>query len=649
MSKKAHDTSQAIRNAWMSDSDLEARAGSLATINAIADTVYRYLDFKTLVEHAADVVLEYIPVNSVVIFTLDDSGQWLDAVASRGFDEETLNIGSRLPVHGSATGITVTQKDVVTDYEMVQNDQMEPHVKQALLERGLTGFISVPLLFHERAVGAVNLIFQKTHTLTSLERDTLLAVGKTIGLAIVNAQYVNRIEAEIRERRRVEEELRRYQEHLEELVAGRTTELKDANEQLRTLVAELQAAERALRESNVRLQESQQRTEQASQAKTTFLSNMSHELRTPLNVIIGYTSSMLAMSPIYDEVPLPEIYAKDIQLVLNNGQYLLGMINDILDLSKIEAGKFELYCSEVSLAAVFKGVIATSIGLIKDKPVQIRSRLPDELPLVWADEVRVRQIILNLMSNAIKFTKAGSVTLQAQVEADFVRISVIDTGIGIPAKALPYIFDRFQQAEHDTSKHYGGTGLGLDISKQLTHMHGGQMTVSSVVGTGSTFSITLPIAENQAIPVTEEPKVTRSSIKVFKPQITNDLPEPATILIVASEIGIRNLMQRTLEGVGYIVLDADDSAQALKIAQDLSPDLIILGRLDNWHLVDELKMQSETASIPIIICTGDNQPIEVSGATLLSNNPMEPEQFLSVVSKTLSLSSTPHPESGNQP
>ncbi|HLY28211.1 MAG TPA: ATP-binding protein, partial [Aggregatilineales bacterium] len=499
MTKKARNTSaEAIRNAWMSDSDLEARAGSLAVVNAIADTVYHYLDFHLLVEHARDVILEYIPVNMLTMFIIDDAHEYLDLVAWHGVADETFQVGRHLPINGSLTGITVTTKEVVTDYDVTDNNTVEPNVKKALLKQGLRGVISVPLLCQEQAVGAVNLIFNETHKLTSLERETLLSVGKTIGLAMVNAKHVSQIEAEITERRRIEEELRRYQEHLEELVQARTAELEDANEQLRALVAELRAAEHALRESNAQIQEAQERTERISQAKTIFLSNMSHELRTPLNVIIGYTSSMLDMSPIYNNVVLPDIYRKDIQLVMENGQYLLGLINDILDLSKIEAGKFELHRTELDLVEIFKATLTIVTGLVKDKPVQLRPSFPDQLPLVWADPVRVRQILLNLLSNAVKFTKSGSVTLQGRVEGNFVRVSVIDTGIGIPEKALPYIFDRFQQAEYDTSKHYGGTGLGLDISKQLTHMHGGEMKVNSVVGEGSNFSFTLPVAENQA-------------------------------------------------------------------------------------------------------------------------------------------------------
>src|SRR5262249_54001706 len=154
------------------------------------------------------------------------------------------------------------------------------------------------------------------------------------------------------------------------------------------------------------------------------------------NVIIGYSSTMLELPDMYDGVQLPPAYKPAVQLVQDNGYYLLNLINDILDLSKIEAGKLELDSGPVGLAELFGGGLATSIGLVKDKPLQIRPEYPESMPRVWADSVRVRQIILNLMSNAIKFTPSGSVTLRAQVEGQTVCISVTDTGIGIAEQAL---------------------------------------------------------------------------------------------------------------------------------------------------------------------------------------------------------------------
>src|SRR5215475_11167830 len=166
---RQHDAPPA---SWISDEGPEARAQSLATINAIADTVYRLLDLKMLVEKTVDVVLEYIPVTSVALFILDTSGEWLDLAAWRGFTAETLEVGSRLPLHGSLTGLTITQKDIVTSYDIASSDDLEPRVKRALLAQGLTGCISLPLLSQGQAVGAANLIFDQKHQLTPLERET---------------------------------------------------------------------------------------------------------------------------------------------------------------------------------------------------------------------------------------------------------------------------------------------------------------------------------------------------------------------------------------------------------------------------------------------------------------------------------------------
>ncbi|MEO8612154.1 MAG: CHASE domain-containing protein [Chloroflexota bacterium] len=260
--------------------------------------------------------------------------------------------------------------------------------------------------------------------------------------------------------------------------------------QLQELISTL---EHRVTERTRDLEIARKHAEQASKAKSVFLSNMSHELRTPLTVIIGYSRSMLNKPKMFDGIPIPTVHRPFVQLIEENGQYLVGLINDILDLSKIEAGKLDLHCSSIDLAGVMLNVVATAAGLLKDKPVQIRQEFDDTLPRVWADPNRLRQICLNLMSNAIKFTTSGSVTLTAREEGDFVRISVIDTGIGIPEEALATIFNRFEQAQHDTDQQYGGTGLGLNISKQLCMMQGGELTVQSVVGQGSTFSFTIPV------------------------------------------------------------------------------------------------------------------------------------------------------------
>jgi signal transduction histidine kinase/ActR/RegA family two-component response regulator len=418
--------------------------------------------------------------------------------------------------------------------------------------------------------------------------------------------------------------------HRAEMFYAKSEELSEALRQLTHAHSRLELLNR-------KLEEAQRRAEQASKAKSIFLSNMSHELRTPLNVIIGYTSTMLDMPAMYENMVLPSLYRSDIQLIKENGYHLLGLINDILDLSKIEAGKLELHNESVGLPELFRGIIATSIGLAKDKPIQIRPDFPQDLPRVWADPMRVRQIILNLMSNAVKFTQTGSVTLQARVIDNKVQISVIDTGIGIPEKALAHIFDRFQQAENDTDKHFGGTGLGLDISRQLARMHGGDLSVTSRVGHGSTFSFTLSITDAQET-APETPAV--KSVKLLAPAEA-EANQIYTILLVEDEVSMRDMIRRTLEGAGHVVADVQDGADVIDAVTGLLPDLIILDvRLPNvngWDILQSLKNNVETSAIPVIVSTAneDEDHAMQLGAELYLRKPFSSDELLACVEELL--------------
>jgi signal transduction histidine kinase len=401
--------------------------------------------------------------------------------------------------------------------------------------------------------------------------------------------------------------------------------------QLSEAVLQVQHANSALEQVNKQLAVAQQKAEAASQTKTVFLSNMSHELRTPLNIVIGYSSSMLNMPQMFDNVMLPDIYRPYLKLIEDNGHYLLGLINDILDLSKIEAGKLELHPVPVDLPELLRGTLSTSIGLLKDKPLQIRPDFADHLPMVWADPLRVRQIILNLMSNAIKFTHTGSVTLSARVNDDCIQISVTDTGIGIPEKALATIFDRFQQAESDTDKHYGGTGLGLDISKQLSVMHGGDLSVQSVINQGSTFSFTLPIAQLEQLAPSLPIDATDDVLEIFN---SSGLiaSEQQTILLVEDETSTREMLHGALAAAGYVVVDAHEGEQAFELASGLLPDLILmdvyLPGIDGWDLLGLLKADRETENI-------EPERAYEMGAALVLKKPLTPSDLISNIQAIL--------------
>ncbi len=234
--------------------------------------------------------------------------------------------------------------------------------------------------------------------------------------------------------------------------------------------------------------------------KSQFLANMSHELRTPLNSIIGFSRVILKGI----DGPITDTQEQDLNAIYNAGQHLLGLINDMLDVSRIEAGKMELTFSEVDVKEIIRGVLATAVGLVKDKPIEIRSDVPEDLPLIWADNIRVRQILLNLLSNAAKFTSEGEIGLNVKVEGgeepEKLLISVSDTGQGIAEEDQEKLFEPFSQVDASPTRKTGGTGLGLSICRYLVELHGGEIWVDSTPGEGSVFSFTLPIKPSEPLP-----------------------------------------------------------------------------------------------------------------------------------------------------
>ncbi|MCC6615547.1 MAG: response regulator [Anaerolineae bacterium] len=377
----------------------------------------------------------------------------------------------------------------------------------------------------------------------------------------------------------------------------------EQKQQLESAMLELKFANDKLGRMNDELDTAQRVAENASRAKSIFLSNMSHELRTPLNVIIGYSSSMLNMPQMFDNRRLPPAYRRYIQLVEESGHYLLGLINDVLDLSKIEAGKLELHPAPIVLGDMLRGVLTTSIALVKEKPLSLMPDFPDGLPLVWGDPMRVRQILLNLLSNAVKFTETGSVTLSARVEANFVRVTVTDTGIGISQDLLERIFERFQQATSDTERRYGGTGLGLDISRRLAIMHGSDLQVESTVNQGSSFSFTLPLATEAQIAELYGPALDDKKVTVFDEG--EELMDVQTALVVEDETATRKLAYGVLEAAGYVVIETHEGRQALELAAGLMPDVILLDMslpdMDGWEVLRQLKGQADTQAIPVVV------------------------------------------------
>jgi signal transduction histidine kinase len=234
----------------------------------------------------------------------------------------------------------------------------------------------------------------------------------------------------------------------------------------------------------------------ASQHKSQFLANMSHELRTPLNAILGYTE--LILDCIYGEVPTK--MRGVLERVQSNGKHLLGLINDVLDLSKIEAGQLTLSVADYSVKQLVHNVFAAVESLAQEKKLALKVELPNNLPTGRGDERRLTQVLLNLVGNAIKFTDKGEVAIKASASNGAYTLSVCDTGPGIAPADQAKIFEEFQQADSSATKKKGGTGLGLSIARRIIELHGGKLWVDSEVGHGATFSFTVPVkAEQQAV------------------------------------------------------------------------------------------------------------------------------------------------------
>jgi signal transduction histidine kinase/CheY-like chemotaxis protein len=352
------------------------------------------------------------------------------------------------------------------------------------------------------------------------------------------------------------------------------------------------ADQAAIAIENVRLfdeiQEKSWQLEQASRHKSQFLASMSHELRTPLNAIIGLTEMMVSNAPRFGT----EKAAEPLRRVHRAGTHLLGLINQVLDLSKIEAGKLELNPTLVDLATLVDEIVGTARQLAEQNKNRLMVEAHDDLGSLMVDPMRLQQILLNLLSNACKFTQAGEVALRIRKLVDeqrWIEFAVADTGIGMTAEQQAKLFEEFSQAESSTAQRYGGTGLGLAITRKLARMMGGDVTVNSEPGKGSVFTVRLP--GDEATGPTQESRAQGSDC----------------VLVVDDDATARELIAEHLKAEGLPVVTAASGLEGLKLAKHLRPIAITLDvmmpDLDGWSVLAALRQDTELADIPVIMVT----------------------------------------------
>jgi PAS domain S-box-containing protein len=344
----------------------------------------------------------------------------------------------------------------------------------------------------------------------------------------------------------------------------------------------------------VALKEARDAAEEHSRAKSRFLANMSHELRTPLSAVIGY-SEMLEEEA---EELGQESLLKDLGKIKSNAKHLLGLINDVLDLSKVEAEKMELYPEDIDVAAFVTDAAATVEALVGKKRNALVLDVAADAGQARTDAVKLRQCLFNLLSNAAKFTEGGTITLQAGREAgahgDWLRFTVRDTGIGMTPEQVGRLFERFTQADESTTRNYGGTGLGLALSRAFAQLLGGDITVTSVAGKGTSFTLRVPAAAPDRAVDDGPDAIPENGERV------DDL-----VLVIDDEASQRELMIRFLERQRFSVRAAGDGRSGLDMARSLKPRAILLDvmmpEMDGWSVLAALKSDPETAGIPVVM------------------------------------------------
>jgi signal transduction histidine kinase/ActR/RegA family two-component response regulator len=418
-------------------------------------------------------------------------------------------------------------------------------------------------------------------------------------------------------------------------IQHRDSALRSANDELKTRTSELEEEIAHRRKAQEELLKAKHAAEEASRAKSSFLANMSHELRTPLNAIIGYSEMLEEETQDLGKIET----VQDLQKIQAAGKHLLALINDVLDLSKIEAGKMGLHLETFDVTNLIEQIVTTLEPAAAKNGNKIKVQMSDNLGMMRADITKVRQILFNLLSNACKFTDHGSVSIDVDqnttVSQEWIRFRIRDTGIGITAQQKENLFKEFAQADTSISRKYGGTGLGLAITHRFVHLMRGRISVESEPGKGSTFTVYLPL----------EVKV--EAVEPTQIDVPNDLGNASkedkavreTVLVIDDDAAVRDLMSRFIGKLGLNVIAVPNGEEGLRIAKQVRPLVItldvILPDCDGWSVLNKLKTDPELSNIPVIMVTiVDNEALGFDlGASNYLIKPVDRERLAILIEK----------------
>ncbi|NHN32116.1 response regulator [Paenibacillus agricola] len=620
--------------------------------------------------------------------------------------KERKNVSNRIEPGEGLVGQCVLEKkpilltQVPSDYIQIQSGLGEAKPLEILV---------LPILFENEVLAVIELASFKGFT--SIQHDLLEQLSSTLGVVIHSVNSRQRTEQLLRESQLLTEELQTQQEELRtanEEMEEQTHMLRQSEEKMRIQSEELQAINEELEEktnylevqkadiekqnrfiqlSKQDLEEKANELELASKYKSEFLANMSHELRTPLNSLLILAKSLASN----EEENLSEDQIESAKIIYSGGLDLLTLINDILDLSKVEAGKLSINMDEVNVDSILQSLQYQFNHVAKDKGLEFVVARDNDVPKrLVTDSQRMEQIMKNLLSNAFKFTSSGSVTVQVALtgpgtryqniglsKQEMLAFSVIDTGIGIPESKQKAIFEAFQQADGTTSRKYGGTGLGLTISRELGKLLGGEIHMQSTEGEGSRFTLYLPLNEPAAshasaqsqpflqtrtdapvnpapasLVVSSESLVASASavsdlepplpIKAYLADDRSQIESPAqekVILIVEDDPQFAKVLMSMIRKKGFKCLAAGDGFSALQLAKQYIPSAILLDLglpdMDGLKVLDHLKYHNETRHIPVHVVSGkEKRPDSLQrGAIGYLSKPISAEDIDAVFNK----------------
>ena len=526
--------------------ELSKALEEVRALSEVGRAVSSTLDLETVLTTIVSRANQLLGTDAGAIFEYDESAEEFLLRATQNMEEEAVQAlrQTRLRKGEGAVGRVAVTREPVQIPDILDEGAYRSRLRDVLVRSGYRALLAVPLLREDHILGALGVIRKAPGEFSADAIDLLTTFATQSALAIQNARLFREIEEK-----------------------GRQLEL-------------------------------------ASRHKSQFLANMSHELRTPMNAIIGITEMLLEDARALGQEDQIEPHER----ILRAGKHLLALINDILDLSKIEAGKMELHLESFAIAPLVEEVVTTIRPLAEKNGNRVVVECPVDLGTMRADVTRVRQALLNLASNAGKFTERGLVTIAVARRRDdgrnWITFAVSDTGIGMTTEQMAKLFEEFTQADASTTRKYGGTGLGLAISRRFCRMMGGDITVESTPGQGSTFTIRLPVEVQTA----EEGEARRTSMPV------SDTPRPAPpvrasrrVLVIDDDPTVRELMERFLVKEGFSVVTAANGVEGLRRAREVRPAAITLDvlmpDLDGWTVLAALKGDPELADIPVIFVT----------------------------------------------